>query len=87
MNDEEFRRRLGDDLQSSRPARLTGRWCWLKSGSITCQVISMRPDFRRLKERLSKVDAERNTQATTSSICHWPDYFAPVVEKLGSSAG
>jgi glucose-6-phosphate 1-dehydrogenase len=87
MNDEEFRRRLGGDLREFASGEVDRDiWNWLEE-----RLYYLSGDFDddqtyvRLKERLSKVDAERNTQGNYFFyLATAPDYFAPVVEKLGS---
>jgi len=87
MNDEEFRKRLGDDLHEFASGEVDqDTWRWLEE-----RLYYLSGDFDddqtylRLKENLSKVDAERNTQGNYFFyLATAPDYFAPVVEKLGS---
>src|SRR5882762_8938399 len=64
MNDEEFRKRLGDDLHEFASGEVDqDTWRWLEE-----RLYYLSGDFDddqtylRLKENLSKVDAERNTQ-------------------------
>ncbi|HXM50541.1 MAG TPA: glucose-6-phosphate dehydrogenase [Pyrinomonadaceae bacterium] len=86
MNDEEFRKRLGDDLHEFASGEVDqDTWRWLEE-----RLYYLSGDFDddqtylRLKENLSKVDAERNTQGNYFFyLATAPDYFAPVVEKLG----
>src|SRR5882672_12108317 len=62
MNDEEFRRRLSDDIRKFTDEVDPTLWQWLEE-----RLYYLSGDFDdeqtyvRLKERLSKVDAERNT--------------------------
>ncbi len=87
MNDEEFRKRLGDDLHEFASGEVDqDTWRWLEE-----RLYYLSGDFDddqtylRLKENLIKVDAERNTQGNYFFyLATAPDYFAPVVEKLGS---
>ena len=87
MNDEEFKKRLGDDLHEFASGEVDqDTWRWLEE-----RLYYLSGDFDddqtylRLKENLSKVDAERNTQGNYFFyLATAPDYFAPVVEKLGS---
>ena len=87
MNQEEFRRRLSDDMTHFATDQVEAKeWEWLQerlyylSGDFNDDQT-----FTQLKELLVKIDAERNTQ---SNYCFYlataPDYFAPVVQKLGS---
>jgi glucose-6-phosphate 1-dehydrogenase len=88
MNDEEFRKRLGDDLHEFASDQIDqDAWRWLKE-----RLYYLSGDFDddqtyvRLKEQLSKVDAERNTRGNyLFYLATAPDYFALVVEKLGSA--
>lgn len=88
MNGEEFRRRLSDDIGKFAGDEIDpALWQWLEE-----RLYYLSGDFDdeqtyiRLKERLSKVDAERNT---VGNYCFYlataPDYFAPVVQRLGSA--
>jgi glucose-6-phosphate 1-dehydrogenase len=88
MNDEEFRRRLSDDIKEFATDEVDpDLWQWLQerlyylSGDFDDDQV-----FTRLKELLSKVDAERKT---LGNYCFYlataPDYFAPVVQQLGSA--
>jgi glucose-6-phosphate 1-dehydrogenase len=88
MNDEEFRRRLSDDIKEFATDEVDpDLWQWLQerlyylSGDFDDDQI-----FTRLKELLSKVDAERKT---LGNYCFYlataPDHFAPVVQQLGSA--
>jgi glucose-6-phosphate 1-dehydrogenase len=87
MNDAEFRRRLSDDMREFATDDIDpGHWQWLEerlyylSGDFDDEQT-----FVRLKELLTKVDAERNTQGNYFFyLATAPDYFAPVVEQLGS---
>jgi glucose-6-phosphate 1-dehydrogenase len=87
MNDEEFSKRLGDDLREFASGEVDQDiWRWLEE-----RLYYLSGDFDddqtyvRLKERLSKIDAERNTQGNYFFyLATAPDYFAPVVEKLGA---
>ena len=87
MNQEEFRRRLSDDMTHFATDQVEAEvWEWLKdrlyylSGDFNDDQT-----FTELKELLGKLDTERNTQG---NYCFYlataPDYFAPVVQKLGS---
>src|SRR6266404_5576526 len=88
INDEEFRKRLGDDLHQFTSDEIDlDAWRWLEE-----RLYYLSGDFDddqtfvRLKARLSKVDAERNTQGNYFFyLATAPDYFAPVVQRLGSA--
>src|SRR5258706_13702797 len=65
MNDEEFRKRLGDDLHQFTSDEIDlDAWRWLEE-----RLYYLSGDFDddqtfvRLKERVSKVESQRNTQA------------------------
>src|SRR5258708_19197938 len=87
MNDEEFRRRLSDEIGEFATDHVDPQdWKWLEE-----RLYYLSGDFDddqtfvRLKELLSNVDAERNTQGNYFFyLATAPDYFAPVVEQLGS---
>jgi len=87
MNDEEFRRRLSDDIRKFTDEVDPTLWQWLEE-----RLYYLSGDFDdeqtyvRLKERLRKVDAERNTAGNYFFyLATAPDYFAPVVQRLGSA--
>src|SRR5882762_4579827 len=88
MNDEEFRKRLGDELHEFAADEIDPElWKWLAerlyylSGNFNDDQT-----FVRLKERLIKVEAERNTQGNYFFyLATAPDYFAPVVQQLGTA--
>jgi len=88
MNDEEFRRRLSEDIGKFAGDEIDpALWQWLEE-----RLYYLSGDFDddqtyvRLKERLGKVDAERNTPGNYFFyLATAPDYFALVVEKLGSA--
>jgi glucose-6-phosphate 1-dehydrogenase len=87
MDDEEFRRRLSDDIHEFATDDVDPQhWRWLEerlyylSGNFDDDQT-----FVRLKELLSKVDAERKAQGNYFFyLATAPDYFAPVVQQLGS---
>src|SRR5437588_1275102 len=87
MDDEEFRRRLRDDMHEFAGDEVkTGIWKWLEerlyylSGNFDDDQI-----YTRLKELLSKIDKERSAKGNYFFyLATAPDYFAPVVEKLGT---
>jgi glucose-6-phosphate 1-dehydrogenase len=87
MNNEEFRRRLSDSIKEFATDDVDPKlWQWLQE-----RLYYLSGDFNdkqtsaRLKELVGKIDTERNTQG---NYCFYlataPDYFAPVVEQLGS---
>src|SRR5712671_4506300 len=88
INDEEFRRRLSDDIGKFAGDEIDpALWQWLEE-----RIYYLSGDFDdeqtyvRLKERLSKVDAERNATGNYFFyLATAPDYFAPVVQRLGSA--
>jgi glucose-6-phosphate 1-dehydrogenase len=88
MNDEEFRKRLGDDLHEFAADEIDpDAWRWLEE-----RLYYLSGDFdddqtyTRLKEALSKVDEERNTQGNyLFYLATAPDYFADVPQRLGSA--
>jgi glucose-6-phosphate 1-dehydrogenase len=88
MNDEEFRRRLSDDIKEFATDDVDANvWEWLQERLYYLSGdFDEDQTFTRLKELLSKVDAERNTPG---NYCFYlataPDYFAPVVQQLGSA--
>src|SRR6267142_18046 len=87
LNDAEFRRRLSDDMREFATDDIDPQhWQWLEE-----RLYYLSGDFDddqtfvRLNELLTKVDAERNTQGNYFFyLATAPDYFAPVVEQLGS---
>src|SRR6266403_1302843 len=88
MNDEEFRRRLGDDMREFATDEIVPEiWAWLAE-----RLYYLSGDFNneqtyaQLKELLTKVDAERSTQGDyLFYLATAPDYFAPVSQQLGSA--
>ncbi len=87
MNDGEFRRRLSDEIGEFATDEVDPQyWKWLEE-----RLYYLSGDFDddqtfvRLNELLTKVDTERNTQGNYFFyLATAPDYFAPVVEQLGS---
>ncbi|HMG71935.1 MAG TPA: glucose-6-phosphate dehydrogenase [Pyrinomonadaceae bacterium] len=87
MDDKEFRRRLTDDMHEFATDDVDPEdWKWLEerlhylSGDFDDDQT-----FVRLKELLTKVDAERKAQGNYFFyLATAPDYFAPVVQQLGS---
>ncbi len=88
MNDEEFRRRLADDMKELASEDTdAATWQWLEerlhylSGDFDDDQT-----FVRLKDLLTKVDAERQTEGNYFFyLATAPDYFASVVKQLGSA--
>jgi glucose-6-phosphate 1-dehydrogenase len=88
MNDEEFRRRLSDDLREFATAHVKSEiWSWLEE-----RLFYLSGDFndgqtyQRLKELLSKTNAEQKTQGNfLFYLATAPNYFAPVVQRLGAA--
>src|SRR5436309_956317 len=87
MNDEEFRRRLRDDMREFATDEVKPEiWKWLEvrlyylSGDFNDQ-----DTFARLQKLLGKIDKERSAQGRCFFyLATAPDYFAPVVERLGA---
>jgi glucose-6-phosphate 1-dehydrogenase len=88
MNDEEFRKRLSDDLHEFAPDDIDPEpWKWLEE-----RLYYLSGDFDddqtfvRLKEMLTKVDAERKAQGNYFFyLATAPDYFARVVQQIGAA--
>ena len=88
MDDQEFRQRLTDEMRDFATDDIDLElWRWVEerlyylSGDFNDDQI-----FVQLKELLSKVDAERNTLRNYFFyLATAPDYFAPVVQRLGSA--
>jgi len=87
MNDEEFRRRLADDMKELA-SEDTRRSHLAMAGRAALLLVSDFDDdqtFVRLKDLLTKLDAERKAGGNYFFyLATAPDYFAPVVEQLGS---
>src|SRR5260370_13269814 len=88
MNDEEFRRRLGDeirefatdDIDSQIWHRLEDRLFYLSGDFSDDQTYS------RLQQLLSKTDNERHTQGNyLFYLATAPAYFAPIVKRLDAA--
>jgi glucose-6-phosphate 1-dehydrogenase len=87
MNDEEFRRRLSDDMKEFATEEVEPEtWKWLEerlyflSGDFADDQT-----FTQLAELVGKIDKERNTQGNYFFyLATAPDYFAPVVGRLGA---
>ncbi len=87
MNDEEFRRRLRDDMREFSTEEVTAEtWDWL-AGRLYYLSGDFDDDgtFGRLKESLARTDQERGTQGNyIFYLATAPTYFAPLVKKLGA---
>jgi glucose-6-phosphate 1-dehydrogenase len=87
MDDEEFRKRLTDEMHEFATDDVDPQdWQWLAE-----RIYYLSGDFDdndtfvRLKDRLSKVDAERKAQGNYFFyLATAPDYFALIVQQLGS---
>ena len=87
LNDEEFRHRLRDDIKDFATDQVDEKvWTWLEerlyylSGDFTDDQT-----FTRLRELLEKTDQERQAEGNYFFyLATAPEYFAPVVEKLGA---
>jgi glucose-6-phosphate 1-dehydrogenase len=87
MDDEEFRKRLHDDLHEFASEDIDAdTWRWLAE-----RLFYLSGDFDDdqtfvgLKQRLTEIDAERKTQGNYFFyLATAPDYFAPLVQRLGS---
>src|SRR5229473_1379258 len=87
LNDEEFRRRLSDDMREFASDVNPEVWHWLEE-----RLLYLSGDFNddqtypRLKELLIKTDNERHTQGNyLFYLATAPDYFSPIVQRLGTA--
>jgi glucose-6-phosphate 1-dehydrogenase len=88
LNDEEFRRRLRDEMHEFETDAIDPNlWQWLSE-----RLYYLSGDFNddqtfvRLKEMLGKIDSERNTRGNyLFYLATAPDYFAPVAQRLGAA--
>ena len=86
MNDQEFRRRLSDEMHEFATDDVKPEsWKWLEE-----RLYYLSGDFdddqtyTQLRELLSKIDKERDAKGNYFFyLATAPDYFAPVVQKLG----
>jgi len=86
LNDEEFRRRLRDDMNKFATEDVEPEtWNWLEE-----RVYYLAGDFNddqtysRLKDLLTRLDNERQTRGNFFFyLATAPDYFGPVVQQLG----
>src|SRR2546429_293333 len=87
LNDEEFRQRLRDDMKEFATDKVDEKvWQWLEE-----RLYYLSGDFKddqtftRLKELLETTDKERQAEGNFFFyLATAPEYFAPVVEKLGA---
>jgi glucose-6-phosphate 1-dehydrogenase len=87
MNDDEFRQRLNDEMREFATEDIEPKvWQWLEerlyylSGDFDDEQT-----FATLKEMTARIDSERNTQGNYFFyLATAPDYFATVVERLGT---
>src|SRR2546430_10321927 len=88
MNDEEFRRRLRDEMNEFATEKIESEvWDW-----IAQRLFYLSGDFNddqtfaNLKDALEKIDREHDT---LGNYCFYlataPQYFAPVIQKLGAA--
>ena len=87
MDDKEFRRRLSDDMREFATDDIEPEdWKWLEERLYYLSGdFDDKETFVRLKELLSTVDGERKAQGNYFFyLATAPDYFAPVVQQLGS---
>ena len=88
MDEQEFRRRLSDDIREFATEDVEPKaWQWLEE-----RLHYLSGDFgdaqtyARLQELLSRTDKERNTRGNYFFyLATAPDYFAPVVQQLGTA--
>ena len=88
MHDEEFRKRLREDMNQFATEEIeTESWNWLAE-----RLHYLSGDFdddqtySALKKAIEKIDHERNAQGNRIFyLATAPQYFAPVVEKLGAA--
>ncbi len=87
MDDKEFRSRLSDDMREFATDDIDPEdWKWLEERLYYLSGdFDDNETFVRLQELLSKVDGERKAQGNYFFyLATAPDYFAPVVQQLGS---
>ncbi len=88
LNDDEFRKRLRDDINRFATDKVDAEtWKWLEerlyylSGNFDDDQT-----FSHLKESLAKLDRERQTEGNVVFyLATAPEYFAEVVQKLGAA--
>ncbi len=89
MDDQEFRRRLRDDMNQFATEEIKDEvWNWLAerlhylSGDFNDENT-----YSRLKTKLDEIDHDRNAEGNRIFyLATAPQYFAPVVKKLGDAA-
>ena len=88
MNDEEFRRRLRDDMNEFATEKVEAEvWDWIAQRLFYLWGdFNDEQTFANLKDALEKVDRESDTRG---NYCFYlataPQYFASVVQKLGAA--
>ncbi len=88
MNDEEFRRRLRDEMNEFATEKVEPEvWDWIAQRlSYLSGDFNDEQTFTNLKKALEKIDRERDTGG---NYCFYlatsPQYFAPVVQRLGAA--
>jgi glucose-6-phosphate 1-dehydrogenase len=88
FSDDEFRRRLRDDMNEFATGEIDQpTWDWLAE-----RLYYLAGDFNddqtyaRLKQSIEKLDQERQTDGNqVFYLATAPEYFAPVVQKLGTA--
>jgi glucose-6-phosphate 1-dehydrogenase len=88
MTDEEFRRRLRDDMHEFATEEIDPKlWPWLEERLYYLPGdFADDQTFAQLKDLLKKVDGERSTQGNyLFYLATAPDYFAPVTQQLGKA--
>jgi glucose-6-phosphate 1-dehydrogenase len=87
-NDEEFRRRLRDDMNEFATEEIDEElWNWLAERLYYLSGdFNDNQTFARLKESLERVDNERHANGNYFFyLAAAPKYFAPVVQQLGTA--
>ena len=88
MNDEEFRRRLRDDMNEFATEKVEPQvWDWIAQRlSYLSGDFNDEQTFTNLKDALEKIDRNRDT---SGNYCFYlataPQYFATAVQKLGAA--
>ena len=88
MNDQEFRRRLSDEMGEFATDDVDPQiWQWLEE-----RLYYLSGDFNddqtysRVQKLVSRIDQERDTQGNyLFYLATAPDYFAPIVQHLGAA--
>src|SRR5260370_27056211 len=87
LNDEEFRQRLRDDIKDFATDQVDEKvWKWVEERLYYLNGdFSDDQTFTDLKELLETIDKERQAEGNYFFyLATAPEYFAPVVEKLGA---